>query len=110
MVLALTNQEVRRILSRTLHQHLPYIIYDPHTTYKPAHRQPLTVLYGMPVHQFPRIPSRIPGALHEIRKRVLRVVVFVEDFPAAPGTGDEGDVVVVCVLGAEKGDAGGTAD
>lgn len=38
------------------------------------------------------------------------IVVLVEDFPAAPGPGDKGDVVVVGVLGAEEGDAGGAAD
>lgn len=41
---------------------------------------------------------------------MLCIVVLVEDLPAAPGSGDKGDVVVVCVLSAEEGDAGRTAD
>lgn len=41
---------------------------------------------------------------------MLRVVVLVEDLPAAPGTGDKGDIVVGRILGAEQGDTGGAAD
>jgi hypothetical protein len=38
-----------------------------------------------------------------------RVVFGGEELVAAVGRGDEGDVMVVCVLGAEEGDAGGAA-
>jgi hypothetical protein len=64
----------------------------------------------MPIHQLPRIPRRVASTLHKVRKRMLRIVVLVEDLPAAPGTGDKGNVMVVCVLSAEEGDAGRAAD